>query len=184
MEKREMKCSEPELFSAWANRLDMSQLTAMSGLTVHEVQEMARKNDWLRALDNFPGEVEAKKRRAGRVEANREENLKLFSRMRGVLEQMITKLEKEELTFEKVAGSKAGPMTIDHKPGSADIVNLTRALQIVIEGTAKCLGDTAVIAQPRTAGNAQSAENQVVVLIPSVLSDSRAPQILDVTPDK
>jgi len=181
-----MQCSPEELFAAWANGVPSNTLVSMSGLPLVEIQELARCNDWLRALQTLPGEKNAKGGRGSRIEENRETNLRLFGKLRNALEKAITELEAGTLKLEKVSPSKAGPIIVEHAPGTSDIVNLARALQIVSEGSAKCLGDTAVVAQPRTIGNAQSAEGQVIVMIPSVLSKESTPrvsQIVDVPTD-
>ena len=166
--RAKMQCSEVELFAAWVGNTDTAVLCSMSGLESIEIALLAKSSDWIAQMARLP--ADRKLNQADAVKVNRAKNLALFERLRGCLEVMVEQLESGTLTFDKPTRTKEGVEVVKTRPTSGDIVNLCNAMKTVTEGTGKCLGDVISIAQPRSVGNAQSAQKEIVVHLPSVLS--------------
>lgn len=167
-----LQCSEIELFCAWLARKPIAELSHMSGLEPSEIMWLAQKHDWLGHMAVLP--VDRQIGHSDAIKVNRTRNLALFEKLRAHVDTMVDKLAAGELKFGKPMKTKEGVEIAEVGPTTADILNLASAIKTISEGTAKCLGDVVSMAAPKSAGQAQSAAQEIVVNLPAVLGPGSA----------
>lgn len=107
------------------------------------------------------------------LEANRSKNLRVFERLRNVLSEKITQLERGELKIVKpFFSARTGEVTTaEIDPAPADLVQIAQAAKLVAEGTYRALGD-AVAAEGVAGGKVSSGDGtrQITIYLPTLVA--------------
>jgi hypothetical protein len=109
------------------------------------------------------------------IQANRQANLKAWSRLRDYAVEIIEQLATRKLKFEKVFNGKLGVVKAECDPSSGDLVNITTMLQNISNGSYRALGDFQAQEKPGSdlSSNGQPPPPSITIILPSVIAYPR-----------
>lgn len=180
-------------FVAYCNSAPEDEISQIFSIPLPALKERMTKENWhklredvlvnalAKADSRLPTKVEA---RLAIIQANRDENLKAFTKLREHALEMIGALAERRLKLEKqFFAPKLGTVVrADVDPGPGDWVNIATYLRTIAEGTYRALGDTAPgekAGSDAPAGTQLPQPPAITIILPGAIASPREDRRLD-----
>lgn len=191
-------------FVAFCNGAPEDEIAQIFSIPADTLAERMRKENWRKlredvqvnaiaqARNTLPDRIEAKLKL---IQANREENLKVFATLREHLIESVRALAERRLKLQKHWKGKFDQViTAEVDPGPGDWVNIATYARTIAEGTYRALGDFQAQEKPGSdapAGAQAPSAPAITIILPGAiaqprserrLEDGKAGQVIDLTP--
>lgn len=119
------------------------------------------------------------------IEANRQENLKVFTALRDHLIENLRDLQAGKLVVERIFHNKGMITRAEAAPGPSDWVNISTYARTIADGTYRALGDfqgQEKMGQDAAAGTATAPQPSITIILPGAIAQPRQErQVIDLT---
>jgi hypothetical protein len=174
----------PAAFTAYCSGAPADEIAQIFDIHLPTLVDRIKDQHWAALRANLPlGEnlksntemASVTEIKLAAIQANRQANLKAWSRLRDYAVEIIEQLATRKLKFEKVFNGKLGIVRAECNPSSGDLVNISTFLRTLSEGTYRALGDFAAQEKPGSdlSSNGQPPPPSITVILPSVIAYPR-----------
>jgi hypothetical protein len=184
-------------FTSYCQGAPLDEIALIFEIELTTLQDRVKREHWAALRASLPLGDTARDDKAmtttteiklAAIQANRQANLKAWSRLRDYAVEIIEQLATRKLKFEKVFNGKLGVVTAECNPSSGDLVNITTMLQNISNGSYRALGDFQAQEKPGSdlSSNGQPPPPSITIILPSVIAHPRETEaqskIIDLRP--